>query len=152
MRAIFGIANFAIARRTAADLDAIIEAVLELTDGLEPRSFRVRAARADKRFPVTSPEVERRVGAAVVLARGWPVNLGSPERRIHVEIVPGAAYVYAERQRGSGRTPGGGERTRRLPAVWRHRLPGRGLADDATRLSGLLRARARLPAHVAGVD
>ena len=104
---IFGIANFATARRTAADLDAIIEAVLELTDGLEPRSFRVRAARADKRFPLTSPEVERRVGAAVVLARGWPVNLGSPERRIHVEIVPGAAYVYAERQAGAGGLPVG---------------------------------------------
>ena len=104
---VFGIANFASARRTAADLDAIIAAALEVTEGLEPQPFRVSAARADKRFPMSSPEIERRVGAAVVVARAWPVKLDPPHRRIHVEIVPGAAYVYAQREAGPGGLPVG---------------------------------------------
>ena len=34
-------------------------------------SFRVSARRADKRFPLTSPQVEREVGGRIKEARGW---------------------------------------------------------------------------------
>jgi adenylyl- and sulfurtransferase ThiI len=39
----------------------------------------VTARRADKRFPIPSPDIEREVGGEVQAATGWPVDLERPE-------------------------------------------------------------------------
>ena len=41
----------------------------------KPATFRVSARRADKRFPLTSPQIEREVGGRIKEARGWTVDL-----------------------------------------------------------------------------
>ena len=64
LRHVFGIANFAVARRTPPDLDVLTTALLSDLEGLTPKNFRVAARRADKRFPMPSPDVERLLGAA----------------------------------------------------------------------------------------
>src|SRR5690349_4441174 len=82
---VFGVANFAKAGRARLDVDAIATAILaDLDDGVRPRTFRVSARRADKRFPLTSPQIEREVGGRIKEARGWTVNLDDPEFTIHV--------------------------------------------------------------------
>src|SRR4029079_9506974 len=73
---VFGVANFAQAGRAPLDVDAITSAVLADLGAREVRTFRVSARRADKRFPLTSPELEREVGGRIKQARGWTVNLG----------------------------------------------------------------------------
>ena len=40
-------------------------------------TFRVSARRANKRFPLTSPEIEREVGGHIKEARGWKVDLSN---------------------------------------------------------------------------
>src|SRR5512140_2702451 len=58
---VFGVANFAKAGRAALDVDAIARAILAdlaTMDDINPRTFRVSARRADKRFPLTSPQIE----------------------------------------------------------------------------------------------
>lgn len=107
LRATFGLANFAPAVRCAADLDAILGAVMTVLPDRAPASFRVRATRSDKRFPVPSPEIERRVGAAIHEARGWPVDLSAPELVVRVEVVTGAAYCAGAREAGPGGLPMG---------------------------------------------
>ena len=57
-----GIANFLRAAPAACDFDAITETVLGELAGVEANSFRVTARRADKRFPLTSPQIERDLG------------------------------------------------------------------------------------------
>jgi thiamine biosynthesis protein ThiI len=74
--------------------------------GLGPgRTFRISARRADKSFPLVSPEVERRVGAAVVAATQAPVDLEAPEVEIGIEIQPGRALVFGETIPGPGGLP-----------------------------------------------
>ena len=51
------------------------------------RTFRIAARRADKRFPMPSPEVERILGRLVQERTGWPVDLSNPALKIHVEIL-----------------------------------------------------------------
>src|SRR6185503_17418746 len=73
---VFGVANFARAGRAPLDMDAIAAAILaDLGGTADPRSFRVSARRADKRFPLTSPQIEREVGGRIKEARGWRVDL-----------------------------------------------------------------------------
>ena len=64
-----GIANFSRAVRTGCDMDAIAETILgDLTD-VQVDSFRVSVQRADKRFPMTSPQRFAEKGIKGLLAR-----------------------------------------------------------------------------------
>jgi thiamine biosynthesis protein ThiI len=104
---IFGIANYARAGRTSLDIEAIAEAILRDLGPENPSSFRVSARRADKRFPLTSPEIEREVGGRIKQARGWHVDLSRPELTIHVEALTGEAFYSFGKERGAGGLPVG---------------------------------------------
>ena len=104
---VFGIGNFARAGRAALDVDAIAREILGDLDSTDPRSFRVSARRADKRFPLTSPQIEREVGGRIKEARGWHVDLGDPEMTIHVEALTTEAFYYFGKERGPGGLPVG---------------------------------------------
>jgi thiamine biosynthesis protein ThiI len=104
---VFGVANFARAGRTPLDIDRITEAILGDLGPGDPASFRVSARRADKRFPMTSPEIEREVGGRIKEARGWHVDLSNPELTIHVEALTGEAFYYFGKERGAGGLPVG---------------------------------------------
>src|SRR5688572_16163926 len=68
---VFGIGNFARAGRAPLDVDAIAAEILKDLGPENPASFRLSARRSDKRFPMTSPEIEREVGGRIKEARGW---------------------------------------------------------------------------------
>jgi tRNA uracil 4-sulfurtransferase len=107
LRCVFGIANFAMARRTEPDLDVLARALVSDLQGRSPAGFRVTARRADKRFPLPSPEIERLIGARVQAAFGWPVRLADPDLNIRIELVTHEAFYYFGRERGPGGLPVG---------------------------------------------
>jgi thiamine biosynthesis protein ThiI len=102
-----GIGNFAKAGSAPLDVDAIAAEILRDLDPIDPRSFRVSARRADKRFPLTSPEIEREVGGRIKEARGWHVDLSDPDLVIHVEALTNDAFYYFGKNRGAGGLPVG---------------------------------------------
>ncbi|MEP6593677.1 MAG: tRNA uracil 4-sulfurtransferase ThiI, partial [Acidobacteriota bacterium] len=104
---VFGIANFAQAGRAPLDIDAIAQHILDDLGPREVESFRVSARRADKRFPMTSPQIEREVGGRIKAARGWRVDLDEPAFTIHVEALTTDAFYSFGRERGAGGMPVG---------------------------------------------
>ncbi len=104
---VFGVANFAQAGRAPLDVDAIAKEILSDLGDRQPRTFRVSARRADKRFPMTSPQIEREVGGRIKEARGWLVDLDEPEFTIHVEALTSEAFYYFGKERGAGGMPVG---------------------------------------------
>ena len=107
VRRTFGIANFSYARRTALDLDVIAASILEDLRDRTCASFRVSVRRADKRFPMTSPQVEREIGGRIKQARGWKVDLDEGELTIHVELLTTEAFYFFGKERGAGGLPTG---------------------------------------------
>ena len=107
IRRTFGIANFSYAGRTALDLDLLSAAILADLRDRECGSFRVSARRADKRFPLTSPQIEREIGGRIKTARGWNVNLAHPELVVHVELLTDQAFYFFGKERGPGGLPTG---------------------------------------------
>jgi tRNA uracil 4-sulfurtransferase len=69
--------------------------------------FAVRCKRSDKRFPLSSEDVARRLGAFVTTRTGWPVNLTEPDLTFHVIIQSDGIYAYHERDPGPGGLPVG---------------------------------------------
>jgi tRNA uracil 4-sulfurtransferase len=105
---VFGVANFARAGRAPLDVDKIASAILADLDGTaDPRTFRVSARRADKRFPLTSPQIEREVGGRIKEARQWNVDLSNPEFTVHVEALTEDAFYYFGKEPGAGGMPVG---------------------------------------------
>lgn len=102
-----GVASVAIGLKTSQSLDEITTAACALATTCTTSSFRVRARRADKSFPMASPDIERHVGGAVNDVTGWTVDLSAPALVVGVEIVPRAAYVQVEKRRGPGGLPVG---------------------------------------------
>ena len=104
---VFGAGNFARAGRARLDIDAIAAEILRDLDPQDPRSFRVSVRRADKRFPMTSPQIEREVGGRIKEARGWHVDLDHPEFTIHVETLSDEAFYFFGKHPGPGGLPVG---------------------------------------------
>ena len=108
LRRVFGVANFAPAGRVdGVDLDLIAMAILADLGDRQPATFRVSARRADKRYPLTSPEIEREVGGRIKQARGWTVNLSAPELTVHLEMLTDEAFYLFGKERGAGGLPTG---------------------------------------------
>ena len=103
----FGLANFALARRSTLDIETLAANIVEHLPTAPVPSFRVAVRRADKRFPIPSPEIERIIGRRVQDARGWSVDLSHPAFVIGVEIVPGEAFYYYGKIPGPGGMPVG---------------------------------------------
>jgi thiamine biosynthesis protein ThiI len=104
---VFGIANFSRAGRTARDVETIANALIADLGDRDTLSFRVSAKRSDKRFPMTSPQIEREVGGRIKSARGWHVDLSSPALTVHVEILNAEAFYFFGKDRGPGGLPSG---------------------------------------------
>ena len=107
LRRVFGIANFSRAGRVNLDVEVIANAILGDLGDVRPATFRVSARRADKRFPLTSPQIEREVGGRIKEACGWTVNLAEPEFTIHVEALTGEAFYHFGKEAGPGGMPTG---------------------------------------------
>jgi thiamine biosynthesis protein ThiI len=104
---VFGIANFSKAGRAPRDLDALAAAILTDLEGHPPASFRVSAKRGDKTFPMTSPQLERELGARIVDRFGWPVKLDHPEMTVTVEVLSNQIFYSFGKERGAGGMPSG---------------------------------------------
>jgi len=107
IRRTFGIANFSYAGRTTLDLDEIAAAILTDLGDRTCDSFRVSVKRADKRFPLTSPQAEREIGGRIKEARGWRVDLDQAELVIHVELLTDQAFYFFGKEKGAGGLPTG---------------------------------------------
>ena len=105
LRWIPGIENFSHATHVLPDLEQITTAVATAVAGRHATSFRITARRADKRFPMPSPDLERIVGRRVQEVTAWPVDLSHPDVTIRIEILTNDAFFYFEKEPGAGGLP-----------------------------------------------
>ncbi len=107
IRSVFGVANFSPVERTPRDLEVIQARILDSLSGISFSSFRIETQRGDKTFPLTSPEINRRLGAPVKERSGARVDLETAEVTVTVEILPRDAFFGFRRIPGAGGLPVG---------------------------------------------
>ena len=110
LKKVFGIVNVMRAASCEKNLEAILAtAKAYLPDYLYGyKTFKVTGKRADKRFPMTSPELSAEIGCALLEAvPGIEVDLFHPEKTVHVEIRENAAFLHADDSKGAGGIPCG---------------------------------------------
>jgi len=104
---VFGVANFSFVERTPTDLESLKDGILDSLNGRQFGSFRIDTKRADKNFPLTSPEINRALGAAVKERSGARVDLENAELTISVEVLPRDAFFGFDKIPGPGGLPVG---------------------------------------------
>ena len=104
---VFGVANFSIVERTAKDIETLRSRILQSLAHTKFDSFRIETQRGDKTFPLTSPEINKQLGAAVKETCGARVNLTDPEFTVTVEILPQGAFFGFNKLPGAGGLPVG---------------------------------------------
>lgn len=110
LKKVFGIVIINRAAIAEKDMDKIKECVREyLPKYLEgAKTFKVESKRADKSFPLKSPEISEEVGGEILsILPKIKVNVHSPEVLVTVEVREYGAYVCAGRYKGAGGMPSG---------------------------------------------
>ena len=107
VRECFGVAKFFMAYEFPQELGLIREALPGMLEGRGFQSFRIETNRADKRFSLTSPEVNRDLGRFVEELTGASVDLTGPDLTIYLDIQTRGILLYFDETRAHGGLPVG---------------------------------------------
>ncbi len=107
---VFGIAAFSRALQVEKDMDVILDNTpVYLAEQLKNvKTFKVNAKRADKKFPLKSPEISAEVGGAILSK--FPhlrVDVKNPEITVTIEVREKFAFIRGNQTKGAGGMPTG---------------------------------------------
>jgi thiamine biosynthesis protein ThiI len=108
LRRVFGVVSSSPCRTTDSRMSSIEDAALDLASTLlgPGATFAVDTNRGLKAFPLTSPEVNGRIGEQIRNATGAEVDLGNPSVTIGIDIRD-STYLFNETLPGPGGLPVG---------------------------------------------
>ena len=107
---VFGVASISPAVEAESNLDDIGRVAVDFMNTLIAergvKTFKVEAKRADKNFPIESPEIARIVGAKILVGcKVLRVDVHKPDVKIFVDLRHDGSFVYADKISGFGGLP-----------------------------------------------
>ena len=103
---IFGIHSIVVAYKVNTNIDTIYSSVLEVALSVDFSTFKVETDRADKSFPISSPDFSRNIGAHILKnIPGKKVDVHTPDYLLRLEIRHDYTYIYSKEIKGSGGYP-----------------------------------------------
>ena len=108
LRKIFGLVSYSPAIKAEKDIEKIKLTALKLIQSLTG-TFRIDTSRADKRFPLTSPEINKTIGEYIETHTPLTFSLKQAQHTIFVEINHDATYIFTETISCAGGLPVGVE-------------------------------------------
>ena len=105
---IFGIYSYTVAYKIESDITSIEENILNILPSTNFKTFKVETKRSDKRFPIESIEVSKRIGGLILKnKKDIKVDVHHPETIFHIEIRNDYTYIYFNEYKGIGGYPVG---------------------------------------------
>ncbi|MDY6117107.1 MAG: tRNA uracil 4-sulfurtransferase ThiI [Anaerovoracaceae bacterium] len=107
---VFGVSSVSPAFEVESNLDAIglkaVEFMNSMIENESVKTFKVEAKRADKNFPIKSPEIAARVGACVLKGcKVLKVDVHNPDCHLFIDLRVDKTYIYTEKINGLGGLP-----------------------------------------------
>ena len=105
---IFGIHSIVLAYKVKTDIEEIEKNVINVANTVDFNTFKVETDRADKSFPIESPEFSKQMGALILKnIQGKKVDVHNPDYLLRIEIRNDYTYIYAKEIKGLGGYPVG---------------------------------------------
>lgn len=107
---VFGVSSVSPALEVESDLDSIGSKAVEfmncMIENEGVKTFKVEAKRADKNFPIKSPEIAAKIGAYVLKGCGTlKVDVYEPDCHLFVDLRVDKTYIYTKKINGLGGLP-----------------------------------------------
>ena len=107
---VFGVASISPAVESESKMEAIGTEAVKFMERLCKercvRTFKVEAKRADKQFPIKSPDIARQIGGYVLKGlKVLKVDVHNPDVRLFVDVRHDKSYIYADKISGFGGLP-----------------------------------------------
>ncbi len=105
-----GLYSYSLVVKCDKDIEEIKKTALNLTleEVSKPIKFKVSSKRADKKYPITSPELNQIISAYVLSNnKNLVVDVHNPEYVLSVEVRNEACYIYTSEIKGLGGFPVG---------------------------------------------
>ena len=86
--------------------DVAVEVMMDLIERKNIKTFKIEGKRADKMFPIESPQIARRIGASVLKGcKVLKVDVHNPQAQLFVNVRRNYAYVYEQKINAFGGLP-----------------------------------------------
>mgnify|MGYP000465014659 FL=1 len=110
VKKVFGITSISPAVECNSNIEDIektaIKYMKDLIEKKGIKTFKVESKRADKNFPLISPEISKRVGGAVLKGcKVLKVDVHDPDCHLFVNVRRDITYLYQQRIKGFGGLP-----------------------------------------------
>lgn len=107
---VFGVASISPALEAEENMDAIgqvaVQYMMNMIEEKGIKTFKVDTKRADKNFPIKSPDISRQVGAMVLKGcKVLKVDVHNPDCELFVDVRRDVAYVFDKKISGFGGLP-----------------------------------------------
>ncbi len=107
---VFGVASISPALEAEENIEAIgaiaVEYMMNLIKEKGIKTFKVDTKRADKNFPIKSPDISRTIGAIVLKGcKVLSVDVHNPDCELFVDVRRDVAYVFDKKISGFGGLP-----------------------------------------------
>lgn len=104
---ISGIHSLSLVFKTNDDIENLKESTLELIKKEEGKTFKVKAKRANKRYPIVSDEINRIIASNILKNTEFKVDVHNPDVLVSIEIRDEGAYISTHTYKGAGGYPVG---------------------------------------------
>ncbi len=105
LKDVSGIYSFSLVIKTDTDIENLKNVVLDLLLKENKKTFKMRAKRADKLYPIISDDINRLVAGHVLKNSEYKVDVHNPDVLVSITIRNDAAYIYTSDILGAGGYP-----------------------------------------------
>ena len=107
---VFGVASVSYAIKTGKEIEEISnDAIIFMKDIMlkeDIKTFKVKAKRADKTYPIQSPEIARMIGGAILKGiNSLSVDIHNPDCELHIDVRREGTYIYRNKVKAFGGLP-----------------------------------------------
>ena len=105
LKDVSGIYSFSLVIKTDTDIENLKNVVLDLLLKENKKTFKMRAKRADKLYPIISDDINRIIAGHVLKNSEYKVDVHNPDVLVSITIRNDAAYIYTSDIVGAGGYP-----------------------------------------------
>ena len=105
LQKVFGLVFCCPAWQSVQDMDQLQEDLWKLVQQRQFKTFKIDARRANKKYPLTSQQINQHLGALIGERSERSVRLKQPDLTCYVDIVENYAFLYFDKLKGSRGLP-----------------------------------------------
>ena len=102
---ISGIQGLSLVYKCESDIEEIKKSSLELIKQEEGKTFKVKCKRSNKKFPLISDEIIRKVAPVILRNTNLTVDVHNPDITLAIEVRDEGTYIYVKTFEGAGGYP-----------------------------------------------